>query len=176
MVTHEKFRKKLKAYGPRYLYHFTDVQNLPSIKQARALYSWEQLETLKIVAPRPGGDDLSRRLDKQCDMHKYVHLCFKPKHPMEHVAVEAKRIGPTKFLWVDIDVIFREGVLYCDRVSNADGARYKPVQDAADDIDWPRLYTETHWDDPVFQDRRRAAEKAEILIPGSIEATLIKNL
>src|SRR5260370_4560046 len=67
------------------LYHFTDRQNLPLIQKLGGLYPPSQLEARGIQIPAPGGNQWSRDADKMSGMDRYVHLCFRPNHPMEYL-------------------------------------------------------------------------------------------
>lgn len=68
----------------RYLYHFTDIKNLPSIVASGGLYSWVYCENNGIKIKNPAGGSLSRRLDTQNDVADYVHLSFTYDHPMKY--------------------------------------------------------------------------------------------
>lgn len=165
---------KLDKYGCRSLYHFTDDANLPVIQSSGGLYSIEQLKARGIVPPRPGGNDWSHEADTARGLHRYVHLCFKPHHPMEHQAKEEGRIGPTTFLGIGTEVLFLKGVLFAPEVSNKSGVEAMPVAEAVDRIDLEILFTRTNWSDPVIQARLQRAEKAEILVPNHIPLSVIR--
>src|SRR5438477_10882132 len=66
-----------------FLYHFTDTRNLASIREHGGTYSLEQIERRGIEIPVFGGDDTSQDSDRSSGMDGYVHLCFRPHHPME---------------------------------------------------------------------------------------------
>lgn len=176
MAWKNKLRKKLAKYGCQRVYHFTDVDNLPLIRSNGGLYSLEQLKRRGITPPKPGGNDWSHDADESRGLHRFVHLCFKESHPMEYVARSEGRIGPTKFLRVNIDVLFLDGVLYAPDVSNKSGVASVPLCDAVDEIDLEILFTRMDWKDPEIQARLQQAEKAEILIPDFVDVKLIGNL
>jgi len=52
-------------------------------------------------------------VDRQRNLHQYVHLCFKNNHPMEHAARQQGRISDTIFLQIHPSVLDWEGVLFC---------------------------------------------------------------
>jgi hypothetical protein len=111
-----KLREQLKALcqqrGLDVLYHFTDQMNVPSIRE-RGLYSWKALASLQIPIPRPGGNDLSRNLDRRYGLQDYVRLCFNPKnHPMLSRAMADQRIVNPVFIRVPVDVTWWHGTLF----------------------------------------------------------------
>lgn len=65
-------------------YHFTDERNLHLIRRLGGLYSWHYLKEHDLVIPNPGGDSLSRRLDKEQGLEDYVRLSFCSDHPMAY--------------------------------------------------------------------------------------------
>lgn len=67
-----------------YLYHFTSIENVEKIKEAGGLYSWNYLDEHGLTVPCPGGDELSRSLDKRDHLEDYVRLSFCKKHPMSY--------------------------------------------------------------------------------------------
>jgi hypothetical protein len=158
------------------LYHFTDRRNLPFIRENGGLHPLSVLENAGIEIPAPGSDEGSRYVDRQRDLHKYVHRCFKNNHPMEHVARQQGRIGDTIFLQIHPSVLEWEGVLFCPMMANSNNATFHSMEEARGMIDFEVLYSYTNWKDPSVQDRLQAAEKYEILVPGAIPLDLIRNL
>jgi len=158
------------------LYHFTDRRNLQLIRERGGLLPLAQLEAAGLDIPAPGSDEGSRYVDRQRNLHHYVHLCFKSNHPMEYVARQEGRIGDTIFLQVHPSVLQWEGVLFCPGMANTNGITYYTMDQARDMIDYNVLYTRTHWSDFAVQQRLQAAEKCEILVPRAISLELIRNL
>lgn len=73
------------------------------------LYPLSELEEKELDIPAPGSDKVSRLTDKRSNLHRYVHLCFRNTHPMEHIARQEARIGDTIFLQVHASVLQWEG-------------------------------------------------------------------
>jgi hypothetical protein len=94
------------------LYHFTDVRNIPSIRQY-GLLSWYQIH-LKGINNVPGSDTLSRKLDTQKGLHDYVRLCLHKDHPMLHVCLRDGRIVNYRWLEIDPYVWYWSANLYSD--------------------------------------------------------------
>lgn len=65
-------------------YHFTDVRNIPLIKDMGGLCSWHFLINNGVNIPFQGGDEDSMRYDKKYRLEDYVRLSFCTSHPMEH--------------------------------------------------------------------------------------------
>jgi hypothetical protein len=100
--------------GIEFLYHFTDDSNLTSIKEKEGLYSWAFCESNNINIPMPGGDSLSRTLDKRKGAENYVRFSFCKNHPMEYVAKRDRRIiNPVKLL-CDTELIYHIGTKFCN--------------------------------------------------------------
>ena len=107
-----QFEKTIKKYKIKALYHFTDRKNLASIRQCQALYSWKYLEENGIAIPKPGGNSLSRRLDRNKNLEDYVRLGFNKKHPMMFVALNDGRIKDAIILEIDPCVIYFKDNLF----------------------------------------------------------------
>lgn len=158
------------------LYHFTDRRNLVLIREKGCLYPLAELEAAGIEIPAPGSDEGSRYVDRRRNLHKYVHLCFKNNHPMEHAARQQGRIGDTIFLQIHPSVLDWEGVLFCPVMANSNNATFHGMEEARGLIDFEVLCSYTNWRDPAVQERLQAAEKYEILVPRAIPLDLIRNL
>jgi|SRR5579883_2173490 hypothetical protein len=163
-------------YSVTALYHFTDRRNLPLIRQLGGLYSLAKLKEMQVVIPNPGGNEWSHDADKLKGMDGYVHLCFKPNHPMEHLAREDKRIGESIFLQVHPDVLKWDGVKYSAGVSNKSGVPIHTIDEAKKLIDFEILFTRTDWKNPTIQQKLQLAEKCEILVPNHIPLEFIRNI
>lgn len=158
------------------LYHFTDRRNLPSVRELGGLFSFAKLKEKQVAAIHPGGNDWSQDADKRCGMDQYVHLCFRPTHPMEFLAREAKRIEESIFLQVHPAVLKWEGVMYSAGVSNKSGVQLYTIDEAKKHIDFEVLFTYTDWRNPAIKDRLLNAEKCEVLVPNYIPLEFIRNI
>ena len=159
----------------RWLYHFTDMRNFPLIRELGGLYSRAKLREMAVESFYPGGNQWSLDADELFGMHKYVHLCFKSSHPMEYIAKKEGRIERSVFLLVDGDILRMDGVRYSPGVSNKSGIETCAIQDALAQIDFEVLYTWMPWTDPMIQERRKAAEKCEILIPDYVPMNYLEK-
>jgi hypothetical protein len=130
---------------------------------------------MKIEVPAPGGNEWSHDADARTGLDRYVHLCFRPTHPMEFVARQDGRILDSVYLQIHPDALKVDGVMYTEGVSNKSGMRVHTLDQARKLVDFEVLYTRTNWSDPEIQLRLQNAEKCELLIPNHIPLKLIRN-
>ena len=160
-----------------HLYHFTDVSNLPSIREADGLLSTALLREANTEFSA-GGDDDSLALDIRCGMDKYVRLCFDVRHPMAHRLKERKPDADLIYLRIDRAVLHQPDVMFSTGVAYANNAEVVTLAEAVERklIDFDVLYSWMDWRDPEIQRRRRAAELCEILAPDYVALKFIKNM
>jgi len=158
------------------LFHFTDRRNLRTIRKLGGLYPLATLRAMNVDIPAPGGNQWSHDADEMKGMDKYVHLCFRPTHPMEFRAREEGRIVDSIFLAVHPDILLWDGVRFSPDVSNKSGVQHYAVLEALDQIDYEVLYTRTDWREASVQQRLQQAEKCEVLVPRVIPLEMIRNL
>ena len=85
------------------IYHFTDIENLPSIRK-HGLLSWKKLKE-RGIPHTPASNNLSRQLDSRHNLEDYVRLCLGQYHPMAEKAVQENRIKSIAWLEIDSSVI-----------------------------------------------------------------------
>ena len=158
------------------LFHFTDRRNLPSIKKTGGLFSYTLLKEMGIEILAPGGNDWSHEADAYKGMDRYVHLCFRPTHPMEHVARLDGRITSSVFLNIHTDVLKVAGARFTAGVSNKADVETYSIEEAMGIIDFDMLYGGwKDWSNPEIQARLQQVEKYEILVPDRVPFELIVN-
>lgn len=111
----------LKRNGIDRLFHFTDKANLDSIRKHGGLYSWEYCNKNNIEIVRPGGNQLSRKLDSKKNLGNYVRLSFKSNIPMLYIALGDGRLQNPFTLEINPKVILWQSTLFCD--GNATSSR-----------------------------------------------------
>ncbi len=163
-------------YAVTSFYHFTDRRNAASIRERGGLYSLAALGEMGIEIPAPGGNDWSHTEDERRGLDQYVHLCFRPHHPMEYVARQDGRIADPVYLQIHPDILRKKGVMFTADVSNKSGVEAIPLAEALEIIDFKVLYTRTDWGDPEVQQRLQQAEKYELLVPNHVPMKYIRNL
>lgn len=168
-------RNLLKDYKISKLWHFTDTRNQVSILANGGLLSWAEAARRRLVVPAPGGNEWSHQADERVGVDEFVHLAFIKNHPMLHVAKREGRIENA--LWVEIDasVLDMGGVMYTSDVSNKAGVTLLNNEQAKARVDLPALYTYMDWNDEQVRNRRRCAEKSEILVPTMVPIEYIRG-
>ena len=176
MVDVQKFCNALKSRPKReyrYLYHFTETTNLESIK-GNGLLSLEKIEAAKFTNIKYMSSVDSRTIDKYKKLHRYVHLCLYPEHPMEFAKRWAGESDATSWIKVNPDVVLQPGVLFSAKMSNANDAEIKALADIGkSDFDYGVVFKFADWSDPDIRDRLQKTKKYEILIPDSIPTGLL---
>src|SRR5580698_6201424 len=99
-------------YSVTSLYHFTDRTNAASIRKLGGLYSLAALREMGVEIQAPGGNDWSHDADVIKGLDQFVHLCFRPNHPMEYVARQDGRIANPVYLQIHPDILRIEGVMF----------------------------------------------------------------
>ncbi|SRR6266705_5150330 len=86
---------RLKQEGITALYHFTNVENLPSICQMGALYSKQMLEEQGLLSTLvTGGNSLSHDLDHYQSNWNKVSASFTPYTPMAYNRTSSFEVIP----------------------------------------------------------------------------------
>ena len=167
----EEFKKILKDSEINTLFHFTDKANLKSIKKYGGLYSWQHCDSNNIYIPSPGGNELSRNLDKSKGLEDYVRVSFTRNHPM--MFVEHTRDRNNIILELDPEVVYLKSTLYSDVNANRKGASigndlsyFKKIR--FDLFKYPNHFKLSEDERPYYQ--------AEILVKSHIPLKYIKNL
>ena len=152
------------------VWHFTDMQNIPSIKK-HGLLSFAEAVQRGVEIPVPGGNNWSHDADKIKGMDRYVHLAFIADHPMLYVAQNTeKRISNPVWLKINVSIILMKDVRFSAGVSNKQGEAILNAEEAKNAIDFDVLFTYMNWHAPEIQTRLQAAIKSEILVPDCIPA------
>ena len=102
----------LRRTGISVLYHFTDAENLASIRE-HGLLSASSLSAKSIPADL-NSDERSRKVDKEMGVADFVRLSFNSENPMKYVAKTEGRISRAVMLQMKLEVVSRPGVLFFD--------------------------------------------------------------
>ncbi len=159
-----------------HLFHFTDIVNMPKIKELEGIYSTAKMREMGENFCS-GGDQDSLSLDTRMGMDQYVHLCWATGHPMAGRIKERKPDANLFWLKIDRAVLYTPGVKFATGVVYANGTRIVPLEQAVEEklIDFHYLYDWTNWKDPSEQAKRRTAELCEILVPDFVPLAYIRN-
>ena len=112
--------KMLRNNGVQSLFHFTDATNLASIRE-HGLLPWKKIEKDHIEC-KMNSSTLSHELDTRKGLEEYIRLSFCRNHPMMFQALKDKRITRPVILEINLQVVSRPGVLFCERNAAASGA------------------------------------------------------
>lgn len=159
-----------------HLFHFTDMVNMPKIKELEGIYSTAKMREMGENFCS-GGDQDSLSLDTRMGMDQYVHLCWAGDHPMAGRIKERKADANLFYLKIDRAALYTPRVKFATGVVYANGTRIVPLEQAVEEklIDFHYLYDWTNWKDPSEQAKRRTAELCEILVPDFVPMAYIRN-
>jgi hypothetical protein len=161
-----------KSPQHRYLYHFTDESNFPSIAK-HGLLSKNRMRADGWWPAATGGNELSHSLDDYRGISDYVSLCFTRNHPMKFLANKDDRLPSPRYLGISTEVLKIPGVRVAFGVANKNDVEILDLLDAIPRMDIEVLYRRTDWRDPQVNTRLRNAEKMELLIPHYVPINLI---
>jgi len=165
--------ERLKQERIAALYHFTSVENLPSIRDTDRLCSKEVLCTLgQWPCADPGGNQQSHNLDQQNDNWDKLSLTFTPRTPM---AYRKKPLKHLCFCVIDVGAAALPNVVFTD--TNATSTIFPHKRDTGINglnlVDFgavraiPRGWDKDGWVRPV---------QAESLIPEALPLAYVKEI
>ena len=108
----KEFQDILETHQIYCLYHFTDIQNLPSIINNKGLFSLKKCEEKAIQIRKYGSSEKSRIKDRIKGLDKYIRTSFNKKNPMMYLAIKEKRINHRVLLYIDRILIYRKDTLF----------------------------------------------------------------
>lgn len=167
------FSKVLKQNGIKTLYHFTDRDNLEQIIKHGGLYSWADCEKKGITVPKPGGDDLSRKLDCRDHLEHYVRLCFTRQHPMMFMAMNNGRISNPVILEINPDVVEWQDTLFSDRNATRTGASVGAELANLQNIHFSSVKARKHFD---LEQEEQPYFQAEVMVKHHVPLAYITNI
>ena len=178
-----EYRKRVKRvhgvdynFNIKYFFHFTDIENIESIK-THGLLPLYFLNERGISPPKPGGNELSHELDRKKGLDQYVHLAFREAHPMEYIARCEGRIGKTKFLKISSEVINLGGALVAPSVANSLNAVWYDIEGSSEHVPYEIFSNPViDFSNPQVQFQYKEVLKAQILVPHAISPKYILNL
>ncbi len=180
-ITHKKLNKTetqkiqnlLKGNKIKCFYHFTDQENLDSIKAEGGLYSWYALEENNIQVAHYGGDDLSRKLDRRYKLEDYVRLSFCKQHPMKYSAKIKGQINKPVLLEISTEVAFFEDTLFSDMNATKNEHSCQKGYEGLESVKFDIVKQRNHFN---LTEEQRPYYQAEILVKRFIPIEFIKNI
>lgn len=103
----------LSKNGVRFLFHFTDERNWPSIQSHGGLFSRFECIRRGIEIVQTGGNQRSVSRDRDLRYNEDVHLCYHWDQPMKYVRQRAD-LGPCVILRVSTDVMYWRDTRFSD--------------------------------------------------------------
>ena len=169
----QEYQETISANQIRKLYHFTDRANLQSIKRHGALYSWHYCDNNNIPIPAPGGDELSRSLDRRYNLQNYVRVSFTRNHPMMYIALSQNRITNPVILEIDPEVILWKNSKYANKNATRNDVSIGSEVDDFRKIRFDIVRLNNHFD---LEDSEKPYFQAEVLILEKIPIEFILNI
>lgn len=154
------------------LYHFTDRANVKSIIQNRGLYSWDYCLKKGINIDRPGGDSLSRSLDKRYNLENYVRLSVTDQHPMMYAALNSGRITDPVILTIDPELIYLKRTMFSNTNATKSDKEIGDTFEYFNNIKF-EIMRNSYLD---IEDAERPYYQAEVLVFESIPVKYITNI
>lgn len=155
-----------RRYGIDYLYHFTHVENMPSILE-HGLLSHNEAHAKGLVEEDLSDPEVqalrgNRRFSSGRSLHDFVPLYFNPKNPMLYRLREHQ--DDIVILFLDQRLLAQPGVFFTDgNAANWATKFFNDLRHLAD-LDWGCIRAD-YWND--FDDGKRK-RCAEILVPDVI--------
>ena len=169
----QEFQRLLHQENITSLYHFTDQENINSIKRNGGLYSWWYCEQNNIAIPKAGGGDLSKNLDMRYSLQDYVRLSFTRNHPMMYVAKKEGRINNPIILEINPEVIYWKQTRFSNMNATRTGHSQGSEIDDFKKIRFDIVSQTTHFD---LEKDERPYYQAEVLVKTFIPLEYITNI
>jgi hypothetical protein len=107
-----EFKNFFDANGVKVLYHFTDRENLQSIRK-NGLLSLDYINRKKIISST-GGDATLQSADRSYNNEDYIHLSFVKRHPMGWRLKRENKNRDFVILKISPDVAYSESTVFSD--------------------------------------------------------------
>lgn len=172
-INWEDFEKVCKENAITQLYHFTDRANLKSIIECGGLYSWHYLQRNNIDIPFPGGDTLSRDLDRRHNSEDFVRVSFTTNHPMMYVAKKQNRIKDPVILKIAPEICFFQETMFSDMNATKSGHKSGPKIEDFRRIKFSIVKQLDHFD---LSEEETKYYQAEVMVKTWIPAEFILNI
>lgn len=154
-------------------YHFTDRENIPSIKKF-GLCAWGYCKQMNIEISKAGGSEGSRSLDTRDNLQNYVRVSFTKQHPMMYVAKREGRINNPVILEINTEIAFWKDTMFSDRNATRNGAVIGNTFENFKQIKFDLVKKTKHFD--IDDEQERQFYQAELLILNTIPVEFISNI
>jgi hypothetical protein len=185
----EWIRRSERRWWPRYLFHYTDIQNTVRILESGHLYSRQHATDTGSLVVSSGSDTVLSAT--RSDIKGYVRLYFRPKTPTQYHAegIRSKQTlsaskfpdahcpVPVFFLFSSEKILALDNCRFSDR--NLAAANPQVFSTAAElsRLDWKSIYHNGPVD-PFDSDRSEIIHKrmAEVVVPDSLDLSALRWL
>lgn len=160
----------ISKWNIKCIYHFTAKENLDSIMK-HGILSLEKMQASNLNPSVYVSNDWSRTADKHRGLSRYVHLSFTNTHPMAYL--KNQEGIDIVYLKINPDILLLPNVKFSAGISNKAGVIEFDESEFESKIDCESLFCHTDWTIHTNMERRKTAEKTEILVPDKIPPTYI---
>jgi hypothetical protein len=147
------------------VYHFTDLENLNSIRRAGSLLSKDAIRKNLLIVEKPGGDHQSRISDGLRGISNDVSLSLTDNHPMKHICQISGRQPNPRILKFHPEILNFANVRMALGMANDNKVKILPIVDVIASMDLEVLYGPFMNDKVLWKKRIDLARRYEVLIP-----------
>ncbi len=161
-----------QKWWPKYIYHFSNIDNAVQILEDGCLYSRYYLANNQRMITDNASSEVISHTDKQ--WQKYVRLYFRPKTPTQCRNEGFRPVNqrydnahcpvPVFFLFDAKKVLTKANVQYSDGNLASSRTRVYETADDLEQIPFKEVYHDS-WFSPEYRDRIIHHRHAEVLIP-----------
>jgi hypothetical protein len=155
--------------------YITPIRNVPSIVKLGLLSHTRAARVLHLSIAKEGVQSIraQKSVPNGLRLHDYVNLYFNPRNPMMYLRKDSH--ASCCILRIDPAVLDLEGVVVTDRNAARFAVFHSPDEGLAlIDRDMAFAQYWTH-DDPIEQDRRKALQCAEVLVPHVVPTEYVRG-
>ena len=180
-------RRSKRRWWPRFLFHYTDIQNAASILSLGFLHSRQHLEDERLLAVSSGSDEVLAGTHP--DIKNYVRLYFRPKTPTQFYAEGVKSSRtlstsrfpdahcpvPVFFLFDSVEILSRDDCRFSDRGLASRNYQIMSTAQELANLDWGKIYHTGSIDFSRPEESDIIARRmAEVVIPGHLDMKSLK--
>ncbi len=166
---------------PRFLFHFTDVNNAVKILDSGAIYSRAELKRRNIAIADAASPDVLQVTDDRYKEH--VRLYFRPRTPTQYRNEGIRPIGkhelnshcpvPVMMLFDANDILTRQSTCFSDGNLAAGGTNEYCNAEEFKKMPFEKIY-HTGWQD--YDDEVKRRRNAEVIIPTELDLSALKGI
>ena len=157
---------RVEDFGPKYLYHMTHIDNLPSILRRGLMahgnnFQKEDISNQEVNARRSRKEPIFGKR-----IHEYVPFYFNPKNAMMY----RNRHNDIVVLAYSTKLLYQEGVIFTDRNASTNSVRFYQHLYNLKRLDWKEIFS-TNW---YHSTETKQKMMAEVLVPFTINMDFLE--